>query len=426
MTYAETLDFMYSHLPMYQRIGAPAFKKNLDNTLAFCAHIGNPERSIPMLHVAGTNGKGSSSHTLAAILQAAGYKTGLYTSPHLKDFSERIRVNGVPIDPESVRTFIAKHRDFILALKPSFFEMTVAMSFDYFARQQVDIAVIEVGLGGRLDSTNVITPLLSLITNIGWDHMDMLGDTLPKIAAEKAGIIKPGVPVVISEEQPEVRDVFVQKATETASSIFFASRRYEAQPGEAAGAYDLLRDGKPWLTGVQPELKGIYQRQNLPGVLQTIELLPKAWPVPETAIRQGIEQVVQLTGLKGRWQKLADTPATYCDVGHNEDGIRTVLEQLATMRYRQLHIVLGMVKEKDIRKILRMLPKDAQYYFCQPAIPRGLDVSQLGAQAQEEGLRGGMHASVEAAIAAAQAAAAPDDLIYIGGSTFVVAEIPHL
>lgn len=423
--YSDTLNYLYSALPMYQRIGAAAYKANLDNTLALCEALGNPERKFKSIHIAGTNGKGSTSHMLAAILQAAGYRTGLYTSPHLKEFTERIRIDGKEVEKEFVVDFVDRMRPTLDRIKPSFFEMTVGMAFDYFAHQDIDIAVIEVGLGGRLDSTNVIHPELSVITNISWDHMALLGDTLPKIAFEKAGIIKPGVPVIVSERQEAVEDVFITRASQLGCELVFASD--VIQLDHQSHGYDVYQGGGVWLEGLNPGLKGKYQERNLPGVLAVVLALEDlGYAIPNEAVKEGIAQTTQLTGLKGRWQTLRATPLTICDTGHNEAGIRAVIDQLQRTPHERLHMVIGMVNDKDISKILNLMPRDAVYYFCQASIPRALDAAELADQAAGCGLHGEVEPDVNAALRKATRAAGPNDLIFVGGSTFVVGEVDDL
>ncbi len=423
--YAEVLDYMYQALPMYQRIGTAAYKADLNNTIVLCEILGNPERAFRSVHVAGTNGKGSTSHMMAAILQSAGYKTGLHTSPHLKEFAERIRINGFEVEKVFVVEFIDKIRKTLDRLQPSFFEMSVAMTFDYFASRKVDIAVVEVGLGGRLDSTNVITPDVSVITNISWDHMALLGDTLPKIAAEKAGIIKPGVPVVVSERQEAVEDVFIHRATQLDAPLFFASE--EIQLHESDSGYDVYRHGSLWLEGLYLGLKGDYQIRNLPGVLVAVQVLRDAgYIIPDSAIKSGIADVVSLTGLKGRWQILRERPLTIADAGHNEAGIQQVVEQLRALPHRRLHLVIGMVNDKDLSRVLSRLPREANYFFCQAKIPRALDANELAARARGMGLTGVVEKDVNQAIKKATAASQPDDVIFVGGSTFVVGEVEGL
>jgi len=427
MNYAETVDYLYKNLPVFQRVGASAYKADLSNTMKLCAALGDPQLKFKSIHIAGTNGKGSSSHMLSAILQCAGYKTGLYTSPHLKAFTERIKIDGAEIEQGFIVDFVKRIKPKIEELHPSFFEITVAMAFDYFASQQVDIAVIEVGLGGRLDSTNVITPLLSLITNISFDHKDILGDTLPEIAFEKAGIIKQKVPVIISEYQEEVKEVFIEKAREQHSEIAFASEAIEVQDG-AEGQYLILKNGKILFENLNPELKGnFYQKKNIKGVILTAEKLNElGLAVSVNHIREGIEHTVALTGLKGRWQKLGDHPLIYCDTAHNPAGMAEVVKQIQQLSYMSLYIVLGMVKDKDISDALRLLPREAFYYFCQAKIPRALEAHQLAEKASEFGLRGIVIEDVQYAIHEAKRNAMRNDLIFIGGSTFVVAEIEEL
>jgi len=420
-----TLQYLYGSLPMFQRIGAVAYKQDLTNTLRLCEILGNPHQRFRSVHVAGTNGKGSSSHMLASILQCAGYKTGLYTSPHLKAFTERIKVNGGEVDQAFVVEFVERIRPHLDEIKPSFFETTVAMAFDYFVSQQVDIAVIEVGLGGRLDSTNVITPLVSLITNISYDHTDLLGKTLPAIAREKAGIIKPSVPVVVSQYQPEVEQVFVNKAKEAQAQIVFADRQYQVAMRDGV-TMDLFEDGK-FLAAFVPGLKGRYQLKNIPGVYATAQLLnQQAFHLSVAHIQEGIEKVVELTGLKGRWQKLGHAPAIFCDTGHNEDGIQEIVDQIMTYKFKNLFLVIGVVRDKDISRILRLLPKEAYYLFCQAKIPRALEAEKLQQEAEKYGLKGEVVPDVNDALRKAKNNAQPDDFIFVGGSTFVVAEIENL
>ena len=430
MDYAQTLQYLYQRLPMFHRIGKAAYKADLDNTLALCAHLGNPERQFKSVHVAGTNGKGSSSHLLAAALQSAGYRTGLYTSPHLKSFTERIRIDGREIEREAVVDFVARYGDAIERIMPSFFEMTVGMAFDYFARQQVDIAVIEVGLGGRLDSTNVITPLASLITNISYDHQDILGNTLPEIAAEKAGIIKPAVPAVVGERQEEVAAVFREKAARAGAPVYFAADRYRVVDRGIRAmrrVVDVWEGDSLYLTDLSCQLLGDYQLRNIPGVLQTLQLLgPAGFPVQPGHIRAAFAAVTDLTGLKGRWQVLGDNPLTICDTGHNEGGIRALVEQLAHQPHRTLHFVFGTVKDKDLSLVFPLLPRDALYYFCQADIPRAYPAAELREAAGRYGLQGLAVENVNDAIRQARGQATPDDLIFIAGSTFIVAEIADL
>lgn len=425
-TYAEVIRYLYDNLPMFQRVGAAALKPDLSNTIKLCQALGNPFKKFKSIHIAGTNGKGSTSHMLASILQEAGYKTGLYTSPHLKSFTERIKVNGQDVPPQFVVDFINRVLPIINDIKPSFFEITVAMAFDYFAFQQVDVAVVEVGLGGRLDSTNIITPVLSVITNIGLDHKDLLGDTLEKIAAEKAGIIKKNIPVVVSERQTGVADVFISTARQNTASCYFASDSYRVD-SLPSGNVNFFKNADKFLTDVDLPLKGLYQHKNLPGVLKSIEVLNQnEFHIADEQLRDGLQKVIINTNLKGRWQKLQDEPMVICDTGHNIDGLREIVKQIGTMQYRDLHIVLGMVKDKDISDILNILPKRAAYYFCQAEIPRAMEAAALCEKARHAGLRGEVIPDVNEAKRVALKNASKNDLIFIGGSTFVVAEIEEL
>ena len=403
MNYQETLSWMFNRLPMFQTQGKTALNNKLDNILAFTSVLGNPQTKFKSLHIAGTNGKGSSSSMLASILQEAGYKVGLYTSPHLKDFRERIKINGKEIPEDYVVSFIAKNRPFLEEYHLSFFEMTVGMAFSYFENEEVDIAVIEVGLGGRFDSTNIITPEVSLITNISKDHTDILGNTLPKIAFEKAGIIKRNVPVVISEYQEETAPVFTAKAKEMNAPIIFANHIE---------------------TSLTTDLQGTYQEKNIKGVIAVTELLIyQGWDITPENITQGLLHVVHNTNLKGRWQTLGSYPTIVCDTGHNVGGLTYVMEQLKKQTYTHLHIVVGFVKEKDVNSVLELFPKEATYYFCSPAIARGLNVDTLKEIATAKGLQGERYSSVAEALNAAKAQALPTDFIFVGGSTFVVAEV---
>lgn len=439
MTYSEALAYLYAQLPVFHRVGARAIKPGLDNILQFCAYLGNPHERFACIHVGGTNGKGSSSHMLAAVLQSAGYKTALYTSPHLTSFTERFRINGLPIPEEEVARFVEEHQRFIEDLKPSFFEVTVALAFDYFARQEVDIAVIEVGLGGRLDSTNIITPIVSLITNIGWDHSDILGNTLPEIAFEKAGIIKPGVPVVISEYDPETHAVFETKAQECGSELYWATDWYNTTDlgVDETGRKLLVNNENGVDLPISIGLLGSYQLKNVAGVLAVLKVLThpvfltgnlndKALRISEEAVLKGLANVVMLTGLKGRWQFLQQNPVVICDTGHNEPGIKNVFESLRTVSYDKLHLVVGFVKDKDLSKVIRLFPDNAQYYFCQPDIPRALDVEELAAVFGEHGLSGEVFRDVNDALKTAIGRAKPDDCILVTGSTYVVAELNQL
>lgn len=427
MTYQQTLEYLFSKLPMYQRIGQAAYKADLNNTIAICQLLGNPEKKLKCIHVAGTNGKGSSSHMLAAILQQAGYKTGLYTSPHLKDFRERIKINGKPITQKEVVDFVEQYKTAFEQIQPSFFECTVGLAFHYFMKEEVDVAIIEVGLGGRLDSTNVITPVTSLITNIGMDHMNLLGDTLQLIANEKAGIIKSRVPVVISQYQPEVGPIFVEKAKELKCTIEFAEKNYKIltvdhHKGLLKVSYLYKKNNQTYTQEL--DLTGSYQVKNLIGVLNTIEFVKqKGFLIEDENISNALKQVVKLTGLQGRWQTIQEKPLVIADTGHNEDGIKEVLQNLNRYTYKKLHLVLGMVNDKDISKILKLLPKDAVYYFCKSSIPRALDEKELATQGKKVGLIGKTYETVPEALTAAKKAAKTGDLIFVGGSTFTVADI---
>ena len=423
-TYADTLHYLYAQLPMFTRVGASAYKKDLHNTLALCNALHNPERKFKSVHIGGTNGKGSSSHMLAAILQTAGYKTGLYTSPHLRDFRERIRINGQMIPEQEVINFVNSHQALFEEINPSFFEATVGLAFDYFAKQGVDIAIIEVGLGGRLDSTNVINPLLSLITNIGLDHQDILGTTLREIASEKAGIIKTTTPIIIGEKQAEIADVFENKAIEANAKILFASDCWTITPKETAPLLVVNAHSSKQNLELVLDLRGSYQVKNLAGVLTTVdELRQQGFKISEEHLKTALKQVTSLTGLQGRWQTLQQEPLVICDTGHNEDGIKEVLKNIANTPHQNLHMVWGMVKDKDVRKILELLPKKANYYFCQPNIPRGKPTEELAQEAQKYQLKGQAYTSVAEAYQQALSHAKPNDLVFVGGSTFVVAEV---
>lgn len=427
LNYQETLEFLYAQLPMFQRVGSVAFKKDLGNTKALCKTLGNPEKRFKSIHIAGTNGKGSVSHMLAAVLQSAGYKTGLYTSPHLRDFRERIRINGELIAEQEVVQFTEKMRLVIAEVSPSFFELTVAMAFDHFAQNEVDIAVIETGLGGRLDSTNVITPILSVITNIGWDHMDLLGDTLPMIAAEKAGIIKPDVPIVVGELQEEVAAVFEQHANERRSLLKFASKSWEVRKsGESNGQqfFDVYKNGKPKFGDLATDQLGIYQARNLVTLLAAMEQLQaQGWDLEEDSLRKGMASVGELTGFKGRWSIMQQDPLVVADTAHNEPGIKLLLQQIDQTPHDKLHMVISMVKDKDIDKVLSLLPKNAIYYFSKAGIPRGMEAELLREKASQHGLQGVGYSSLKEAYNEAVAKAGKKDLVLVGGSTFTVAEL---
>lgn len=481
--YQSILEYLYTRLPMFQRTGPAAYKHSLENTLALDRMYGHPHRQFRTLHIAGTNGKGSVSHMLAAVMQAAGYRTGLYTSPHLVDFRERIRINGRMVPKAEIVRMVGDFhlRNHNEEIAPSFFELTAALAFDYFARKKVDIAVIETGLGGRLDSTNIISPEVSIITNISFDHMTLLGNTLTEIATEKAGIIKPGIPVVISQWQPEVASLFEEKAAEQGSPLFFAGKEYHAdysmrdtagrqvfnfhrgvtsgngapQTDQAATSEEVpgktgnrgtaktavggMRIGKtvPQETGTEKaaagdngyeglktDLTGSYQRLNIPAVLTTVDLLrEKGWKIPREAVYRGLENVTGLTGLQGRWQVIGHNPQVICDTGHNTAGIKEVVEQLRQTPYRKLHFVLGVVEDKDATGILALLPKEAVYYFTRASIPRALDAGKLKEKATAFGLKGEVYPTVAAAFRAAREAAGREELVFVGGSNFVVAEV---
>jgi dihydrofolate synthase/folylpolyglutamate synthase len=427
MTYRETLDFLYAQLPMFHRIGPAAFKKDLTNTLALCAHLGNPHLRFRSVHIGGTNGKGSVSHMLSAVCQSAGLKTGLYISPHYKDFRERIKVNGRYISRNDVIAFVQNNREAIERIQPSFFELCVAMAFDHFARAQVDIAIIEVGLGGRLDSTNVVTPLLSVITNISYDHMNMLGDTLPLIAFEKAGIIKPGVPVVVGETHPESAPVFLKKAAETGSEIVFADQHFEVKAthaSESSTTYRVFKNRQPFIERLEIEAAGPFQGRNLVTLLQATELLHRSLPeIDHKALVSGLKNLRSLTHFTGRWQVIGRNPTILCDSAHNEAGIKTVFEYIARQSPPRLHIVTGFVNDKEVDKVLAYFPQNARYYFAKANIPRGLEATILREKAAGWGLQGKAYTSVHNALRAAKRAAGPDDLIVVTGSIFVVAEV---
>lgn len=424
-SYQDALKYLYDNLPMFQRVGSIAYKRDLGNTLKLCAILGDPQNKFKSIHVGGTNGKGSASHMLASVFQTAGYKTGLYTSPHLKEFTERIKINGAEVSPEFIVEFVNKIKPAIEAIQPSFFEITVAMAFDYFAQHSVDIAVVEVGLGGRLDSTNVITPLVSVITNISWDHKELLGNSLREIASEKAGIIKTGIPVVISERQGEIEDVFIHKARMEKAEISFASDEYTVEMNPY-GTIKVLKNKALLLKDAKFSLYGFYQRKNIPGVLKAVDVLQRYFSISTAQLKKGLEDVVRITMLKGRWQTLQENPIVVCDTAHNFSGVQEVLQQISGMSFQRLHIVWGMVKDKEVNEILSILPKHATYYFCQAKIPRALDANTLKDMAIKHGLVGEVILDTNEAKKSALARAGHDDLIFIGGSTFVVAEIEEL
>ncbi|MFN0189289.1 MAG: bifunctional folylpolyglutamate synthase/dihydrofolate synthase [Bacteroidia bacterium] len=428
MNYLESIDYLFSALPMFHRVGAAAYKPNLDNTLALANALGNPQQHLKCIHVAGTNGKGSTSHMLASILQEAGYTVGLYTSPHLKDFRERIKINGEMVSEEWLTNYVQKNKKLYDEVHPSFFEMSTVMAFSYFEEMKTDINVIETGLGGRLDSTNIIQSELSIITNIGWDHMNLLGDTLEKIAAEKGGIIKENVSVVISETQSETTSIFTNLAKEKHSEIYFAEANFKIEIQhynllEDRIQFSVLRNNIKYLDSVSCDLTGQYQLKNLLGVFQSIELIREKYSISDEHIRYGLSAVKENTGLKGRWQILSRNPFIICDTGHNEQGLEEVLSMIEKIPYQKLHFVLGVVDDKDLSKMLKMLPQHAHYYFCKAEIPRGLSSKILQENAKLFHLNGDTYTSVTIALQAAKLNAAPADLIFVGGSTFTVAEI---
>ncbi|RFM27978.1 bifunctional folylpolyglutamate synthase/dihydrofolate synthase [Deminuibacter soli] len=427
MNYQQTLDYLFNKLPMFSRIGSAAFKKDLTNTIALCEALGNPQQRFKSIHIAGTNGKGSTSHMLAAVLQTAGYTTGLYTSPHLKDFRERIKVNGAMCSEQFVIDFTQRIAPLIESIEPSFFEITVAMAFEWFAQQNVDVAVIEVGLGGRLDSTNIITPELSIITNISYDHMNMLGNTLTEIAGEKAGIIKQGIPVVIGEANEETQPVFEHKAAAQQAPLVYATQTFYAtdwQYNHHQLTVSMAEKRTDARTTWQLDLPGIYQAKNLATVLTAIQQLKqRGFTLPHEQVQHALSHTKKINGLHGRWEQLHESPAVIADVCHNEDGIRQMLSQLELATYQDLHIVFGMVKDKEIKNILALLPETATYYFTHAHIPRALPAEELAQQAAARGLRGTTYEDVNTAIAHARQHAHPNDLILVCGSVFLVGEI---
>jgi dihydrofolate synthase/folylpolyglutamate synthase len=428
MTYTETIDFLYSQLPVFHRIGKAAYKANLNNTLALDNHFGHPHHRFKSVHIAGTNGKGSVSHIIASVLQEAGYTTALYTSPHLKDYRERIRINGAMIPEAEVIAFVENNTGIIRSVNPSFFEMSVAMAFEYFAKEKVDVAVIETGLGGRLDSTNIITPLLSVITNIGHDHMDLLGDTLEKIAIEKAGIIKKNVPVLIGETLPETRNIFSEKAALMESDLFFANEIYDCVLEDPDMLSEVRkfnlrkRESGELITG-ESALMGDYQKSNLQVVISAVDILKDQFHISDQNIIDGIRKVILNTGLSGRWQILGRDPLIVCDTGHNIEGLAYVMRQIARIPKSGLHMVIGFVRDKDLRALLSLFPEDATYYFTKASVPRALDEKILQSEALKFGLKGNIFPGVMKAFEAAKENASRDEIIFIGGSTFVVAEV---
>jgi dihydrofolate synthase/folylpolyglutamate synthase len=427
MNYQEVIEFMFNSLPMYQRVGAAAYKANLDNTLAFDKITGSPHKKYKTIHIAGTNGKGSVSHSLASILQEAGYKTGLYTSPHLTDYRERIRVNGKKIEESFITEFINSHKNFIKNVKPSFFEMSVALAFKYFELQQVEVAVIEVGMGGRLDSTNIILPELSVITNIGLDHTQFLGNSLAEIAGEKAGIIKQNIPVVIGERQKETEEVFLKKAKEKNSKISFASDNYACKILNSNLKYSNFEVEKKTSDKsytLNFNLSGKYQEKNLATILETVDnLRNQGFCISDENLKQGLENLIKNTGFHGRWETLSTEPLTICDTGHNKEGLSYTIEQLLSLEFKKLRFVLGFVNDKNVNEVLKLFPKNAEYYFCKAQIPRALDEKILLEKANLVSINGKSFENVSSAYHAAKKDADKNDVIFIGGSTFVVADL---
>lgn len=428
MTYEQTIEYLYAQLPMFSRIGAAAYKKDLHNTIALCDAIGNPQKKLRCIHIAGTNGKGSTANMIAAILQEAGYKTGLYTSPHIKDFRERIRINGEMVDKDFIVDFVERTRDITQHIQPSFFELTVAMAFEYFVKEKVDIAVIETGLGGRLDSTNIISPILSVITTIGYDHVQLLGNSLPEIAFEKAGIIKPNIPVVIGEKNPESIPVFIKKATEVNAPIHFATNEFITENSYQEDSV-LICEVKNIGTGSMEKfrcgLSGLYQAKNICTVLSSVELLRQTgFQITPEHLHYAIEHVAEITGIKGRWQVIHRKPDIIMDVAHNEDGIQQIIQQLQSHYPKaQYHFVLGFVNDKDVQKVLSLFPKESRYYFTNAAIPRALSKEALQSIAENFQLRGNCYDTVNDAVLAAISVASPEDVIMICGSFFIIAEV---
>lgn len=430
MNFQQTLNYLYSQLPMFQRIGVAAYKNNLDNTIALCNLLKNPQNNFKSIHIAGTNGKGSTSHLIASILQTKGLKIGLYTSPHLKDFRERIRINGKKIPKKFVTSFVNEYKNDFEKINPSFFEMTFGMAIKYFADEKIDLAIMETGMGGRLDSTNIINPVVSVITNISFDHTQFLGNTLEKIAIEKAGIIKPCTPVIIGETQNNLKHIFINKAEKQNAPIYFADSYFKALNIKYTNnrisklCMDIFSNNKLYLKNLNSSLTGLYQYKNIITSLQIIKILNKtAYNINKTQIKKGIGNVVKQTGISGRWQIISNSPLTICDTAHNADGIKEVVNQIKTIPYKNLHFVLGMVNDKNINNILRLLPQSATYYFCKADIPRGLDQGVLAEKANIADLKGEIYPSVNNALANARNNAGKNDLVFIGGSSFVVAEV---
>jgi dihydrofolate synthase/folylpolyglutamate synthase len=427
MTYQEAVEYLYTQTPLFQNVGQEAYKEGLYNTVTIDRHLGCPHKLFKSIHVAGTNGKGSVSHTLAAILQASGLKTGLYTSPHLTDFRERIRVNGKPVSPEFVVSFIEKNREFLEPLHPSFFEVTTAMAFSWFAEQEVDVAVIETGLGGRMDCTNIIKPVLSVITNIGFDHMKFLGGTLQQIAFEKAGIMKKNVPVVIGEHNDITREVFCRKAEEVGTKVIFAQDNCKIISHKYINPSKVVYETAA-LPALESGLAGMCQENNANTILTAVEELKRhKFSITETAVRKGFKDVCRMTGLRGRWQIVGRKPDIICDTGHNSHGIKYIAKHLEELSakpgFGQLRIVMGMVSDKDVTEVLALMPRNARYYFTQASVQRAMDASTLRDLARQAGLTGRVFRTVAQAVTTAQREASADDLIFVGGSTFVVADL---
>lgn len=427
MNYAQALNYLFSQLPMYQRVGQAAYKANLDSSIALLNLLKNPQNGFKSIHIAGTNGKGSVAHFMASIFQTAGYKTGLYTSPHLNDFRERIKINGQMIPEEKVVEFVKKHQKSFKKIQPSFFEMTVGLAFQYFKEEEVDIAIIETGMGGRLDSTNLITPELSVITNIGLDHTQFLGETIQEIAKEKAAIIKKNIPVVIGKTQPEIQEIFTTQAKNQNTAIHFADTHFDAKYLTSSNLkiteYDIWKESDLYIEQLGCPLLGNYQEGNIITTIQACELMSNKFSLSKEIIKNGIENVISNTGLKGRWQLLSKNPLTICDTGHNKDGLNAIVSQLQKINYDHLHFVIGFVNDKNIEALLNLLPQHAQYYFCRADIPRSMDEVELENLAHKAGLRGKAYGSVREAYNVAINNAGVNDLVFIGGSTFVVAEV---
>lgn len=427
MNYKETVDYLYSKLPMFTKVGTSAIKKDLDNTIQFCTSLGNPQQQYKTIHIGGTNGKGSTSHMLAAILQKAGYKTGLYTSPHLKDFRERIRIDGKKVSKNFVKQFIKQNKSLIETIEPSFFEVTVAMAFKAFADEEVDVAIIEVGLGGRLDSTNIIHPDLSIITNISLDHTNILGNTHAEIAFEKAGIIKKNTPVIIGERHPETDAVFIEKAKKIKAPLYFTEDHLKFDVLKRSNNKlkgNVWQDNEIILENLKTDLTGTYQDKNILTVIQAVNILRELrYHISNLALYNALKKVKKITGLQGRWQTLGKKPLIIADTGHNKAGITEIIQNIHNQKFKKLHMVIGMVKDKDISGVLQLLPQTANYYFCAPDLERALNANDLKQQAATSGLKGTAYTSVKAALKAAKNAASEHDLIFVGGSTFVVAEV---